>query len=120
MRDEGVASVVMEVSSIALDEHRVDGVVYDVAAFTNLTQDHLDYHGTMAEYFDAKAAALHRRAHCRQAVIGIDDEWGRRLAAECGVPFTTWSLVDPRADWHVVRDGRGVLVVCGPDDERDR
>ncbi len=115
MRERGVSSVVMEVSSIALEEHRVDGVVYDVAAFTNLSQDHLDYHGTMADYFAAKAG-LFTAERARRAVIGTDDEWGRRLAAECAVPFDTWSLLDPGADWHVVREAAAVIA-CGPGDE---
>jgi UDP-N-acetylmuramoyl-L-alanyl-D-glutamate--2,6-diaminopimelate ligase len=116
MRERGVTSVVMEVSSIALEEHRVDGVVYDVAAFTNLSQDHLDYHGTMAEYFAVKAG-LFTAERSRQGLVGTDDEWGRQLAARCTIPFATWSLLDPGADWRVVREGAG-LVACGPGDER--
>lgn len=73
----GCDSVVMEVSSHALEQHRVDGILYDVAVFTNLTQDHLDYHGTMDEYFQAKARMFHRvRGH---AVVCGDDSWGGRL-----------------------------------------
>lgn len=115
MRDAGVQSVVMEVSSIALDEHRVDGVVYDIAAFTNLSQDHLDYHATMESYFEAKAA-LFTRDRARVAVIGVDDRWGRELEARCTIDHDTWSLLDPHATWHAVRSAAGIDV-SGPDDE---
>ncbi|MDP1878717.1 MAG: UDP-N-acetylmuramoyl-L-alanyl-D-glutamate--2,6-diaminopimelate ligase [Actinomycetota bacterium] len=109
MVDEGVSSVVMEVSSIAIAEHRVDGLVFDIAAFTNLTQDHLDYHRTMADYFEAKAS-LFSADRTRLGIIGIDDEWGRALADRCPVPFETWSLSSPVADWTVQRSATGWLV----------
>lgn len=115
MREAGVGSVVMEVSSIALDESRVDGVHYDVAAFTNLSQDHLDYHGSMDAYFTSKSR-LFTAERAALGVVGVDDEWGRRLVAEASIPVSTWSLLDPRADWHAVRDARGVSVV-GPGGE---
>jgi UDP-N-acetylmuramoyl-L-alanyl-D-glutamate--2,6-diaminopimelate ligase len=118
MRDAGVDSVVMEVSSIALEESRVDGVVYDVAAFTNLSQDHLDYHGSMEAYFDAKAA-LFTRERARRAIIGVDDRWGRELAARTTIDAETWSLVDPRAAWHAQRANAG-LHVAGPGGEIQR
>jgi UDP-N-acetylmuramoyl-L-alanyl-D-glutamate--2,6-diaminopimelate ligase len=112
MRDEGVDAVSMEVSSHAMSEHRVDGVVFDVAGFTNLTQDHLDYHGTMEKYFLAKAE-LFTPAHARRAVIGIDDEWGARLAAMCPIEFVTWSATGKDADWSVVDSARGITIT-GP------
>ena len=68
----------MEVSSHALTQHRVDGVDFDVAAFTNLSHDHLDHHRTMEEYFAAKAE-LFRPERTRVAVVNADDPWGRRL-----------------------------------------
>lgn len=110
MREAGVSSVVMEVSSIALEECRVDGVIYDVAAFTNLSQDHLDYHGTMQAYFEAKAE-LFTTERARHAVIGVDDDWGRALVEQCAIPYDTWSLVDPRASWHGFRAAAGLEVV---------
>ena len=88
MRDRGLDACVMEVSSHALDLHRVDGVVYDVALFTNLSQDHLDFHASMDDYFGAKAS-LFTPQRSRTAVVCVDDAWGRRLAAEATVPTTT-------------------------------
>ncbi len=77
--EEGRAAAVMEVSSHALAEGRIEGLRFDVAAFTNLSHDHLDYHGTMEAYFEAKASLFTSdRARC--AVIDVDDPWGRRLA----------------------------------------
>ena len=102
MRDSGVDTVVMEVSSIAIEEHRVDGLVFDLVAFTNLSQDHLDYHGSMEAYFAAKAR-LFMPARARSGIVGVDDEWGRRMAAVARVPTQTWSLLDSHADWHAVR-----------------
>jgi UDP-N-acetylmuramoyl-L-alanyl-D-glutamate--2,6-diaminopimelate ligase len=78
LRDEGVQAVAMEVSSHALDQGRVDAVHYDVAVFTNLTRDHLDYHGDMDSYGAAKAK-LFVREGLRAAVINIDDGFGRHL-----------------------------------------
>jgi UDP-N-acetylmuramoyl-L-alanyl-D-glutamate--2,6-diaminopimelate ligase len=69
----------MEVSSHALTQHRVDGIVFDVAAFTNLSREHLDHHGTMDAYFEAKAR-LFEETRTRVAVVNVDDSWGRRLA----------------------------------------
>jgi UDP-N-acetylmuramoyl-L-alanyl-D-glutamate--2,6-diaminopimelate ligase len=80
LRDEGARAVAMEVSSHALDQGRVDGVHYDVAVFTNLTRDHLDYHGDMASYGAAKAK-LFKRPGLRVAVVNIDDAFGRELLA---------------------------------------
>jgi UDP-N-acetylmuramoyl-L-alanyl-D-glutamate--2,6-diaminopimelate ligase len=73
-------AVAMEVSSHALDQGRVDGLYFDVSVFTNLSHEHLDYHGTMERYFDAKAA-LFELPRSASAVICVDDEWGRQLAA---------------------------------------
>lgn len=79
MREQGITSASMEVSSHALDYRRVDGIRYDIAGFTNLTQDHLDLHGTMESYFDSKTD-LFTPARCRRAVITVDDEWGQKMA----------------------------------------
>lgn len=83
-----ITDVAMEVSSHAMTMGRVNGLRFDVVAFTNLSQDHLDYHHTMEEYFAAKAALFAPR-WAPQAVIWVDDPWGRRLAAESRIPVTT-------------------------------
>lgn len=84
MEEEGCTHVVMEVSSHALTLERVGGIRYDVAAFTNLTEDHLDFHKTMENYCQAKAELFRR---CNQAVINIDDPYAPAMlnAAECPV-----------------------------------
>ena len=79
-RDAGAKAVAMEVSSHALDQGRVDGVHFDVAVFTNLTRDHLDYHGDMATYGAAKAR-LFVREGLQAAVVNLDDVFGRDLLA---------------------------------------
>lgn len=88
MRERGLDAASMEVSSHAVSFRRVDAVVFDVVGFTNLTQDHLDLHGTMDDYFRTKAE-LFTPERARAAVVTVDDEWGRRLAAEAGLPVTT-------------------------------
>jgi len=80
LRDAGAKAVAMEVSSHALDQGRVDGVHFDVAVFTNLTRDHLDYHGDMARYGEAKARLL-AWPGLRAAVVNLDDAFGRQLRA---------------------------------------
>jgi UDP-N-acetylmuramoyl-L-alanyl-D-glutamate--2,6-diaminopimelate ligase len=85
MARSGCAACVMEVSSHALDQKRVHGIDFDVAIFTNLTQDHLDYHGTMESYFEAKKRLFEPlQSGGRQggAVINIDDAFGDRLSRE--------------------------------------
>lgn len=78
-RRSGLRAVAMEVSSHALTQHRVDGIVFDVAAFTNLSHDHLDHHHSMEAYFAAKAS-LFAEERARLAVVNVDDPWGERLA----------------------------------------
>jgi UDP-N-acetylmuramoyl-L-alanyl-D-glutamate--2,6-diaminopimelate ligase len=95
MRDGGVTAVAMEVSSHALDLGRVGGVRFDAAVFTNLSQDHLDHHGTMERYFEAKAS-LFTEERTDHAVVNVDDPWGRRLL-DVAVPLTTFGR-DPAAD----------------------
>jgi len=120
MRQRGVDTVAMEVSSHALALGRVDGTRFDVAAFTNLTQDHLDFHGDMEHYFAAKRLLFDGRA--RAEVVVIDDEYGRRLAALRPDAVTVSARPDGGADWTVqaqAADGPGELgaqrlVVAGP------
>jgi UDP-N-acetylmuramoyl-L-alanyl-D-glutamate--2,6-diaminopimelate ligase len=81
MLDGGDGAVAMEVSSHALVLHRADAIHFDVAVFTNLTQDHLDFHETMEEYFQAKRLLFAERDPAAR-VVNVDDEYGRRLAEE--------------------------------------
>ncbi len=96
-RDQGVQAVTLEVSSHGISQGRVDGVRFRTVAFTNLGRDHLDFHHTMEQYFAAKAA-LFTADRTQTAVVNIDDEYGRRLAASVDVPLWTHSTRDPRAD----------------------
>ena len=91
IRDSGGDVVAMEVSSHALDQHRVDDVHFAVAAFTNLTRDHLDWHGSMESYFASKARLFEPDLSSR-AVIDVDGPHGRLLAETVTVPATTCSL----------------------------
>jgi len=107
MLERGVDTCTMEVSSHALTLHRVDDVRFDVAAFTNLSQDHLDFHGSMEDYYLAKASLFtHERAV--RGVVCVDDEWGQRLARESGVPVVSISSrQDLLADWQIQDSERG-------------
>ncbi|MEP7368441.1 MAG: UDP-N-acetylmuramoyl-L-alanyl-D-glutamate--2,6-diaminopimelate ligase [Dermatophilaceae bacterium] len=110
MLEDGVDTCTMEVSSHALALHRVDGVRFDVAAFTNLSQDHLDFHGSMEEYYLAKAS-LFTAERAVQAVVCVDDEWGQRLARESQIPVVSVSSREggPKADWQIHADGPGAF-----------
>ncbi len=83
MRANGVTHCVMEVSSHALDQRRVAGIDFDVAIFTNLTGDHLDYHGTMEEYAAAKALLFEGLKEGAVAVVNVDDKWAGRMVEGC-------------------------------------
>ncbi len=104
LRAAGAQAVAMEVSSHALDQRRVDEVRYGSAAFTNLTQEHLDYHGTLAAYGAAKAR-LFARATLEARIINIDDAFGRELAGIVGAPgrlVVTGRASAPGAAAHVM------------------
>lgn len=88
MRDAGCTYVVMEVSSHAIALDRVGGVHYDVAAFTNLTEDHLDFHKTMNAYCDTKAELFRR---CDKAVVNLDDDYAQRIISAAACPVLTVS-----------------------------
>lgn len=94
MLDRGAWGAVMEVSSHALEQHRTDHCRFDVAVFTNLTHEHLDYHGDMESYYAAKARLFHELRPGATAVINIDDPYGRRLAGELplGVRLYTYGF----------------------------
>ncbi|HYJ67092.1 MAG TPA: UDP-N-acetylmuramoyl-L-alanyl-D-glutamate--2,6-diaminopimelate ligase [Nocardioidaceae bacterium] len=102
MVEQGVDACAMEVSSHALIQGRVDGVVFDVATFLNLGRDHLDFHGDMASYFEAKAA-LFTPERARRAVVDIDDDYGRRLVERLEIPYSTLSTDGADADWRAER-----------------
>ena len=86
MRDAGCGYAIMEVSSHAIALERVGGVTFEVAAFTNLTEDHLDFHKTMENYCDTKAQLFARSRHC---VANRDDEWFERICANAAAPVLT-------------------------------
>ena len=116
MRKRSVTDVVMEVSSHAMSEHRVGGLHFSVVGFTNLSQDHLDYHGSMDAYFSAKAA-LFTPEYATQGVVCIDDVWGERLASSATIPVTTISVTGKAADWQGQLLPSGDAQFTGPQGE---
>jgi UDP-N-acetylmuramoyl-L-alanyl-D-glutamate--2,6-diaminopimelate ligase len=121
MRDSGVETVAMEVSSHALDQHRVDATNFAATCFTNLSHDHLDYHESVDAYFDAKAR-LFTPMFTRRAAIHVGDPYGERLArraVEHGVVVSRFAVNDASAHVtarHVELAPRGTafeLVACG-------
>ncbi|MFF1341726.1 UDP-N-acetylmuramoyl-L-alanyl-D-glutamate--2,6-diaminopimelate ligase [Streptomyces sp. NPDC058290] len=96
MRDQGTGSVVLEATSMALQTYRMDRTFVDVGVFTNLTQDHLDDHGTMAHYTDAKLRLF--QGLCRHAVVNVDDAVGAGIRAMMPDAVTTYGL-DEEADF---------------------
>jgi UDP-N-acetylmuramoyl-L-alanyl-D-glutamate--2,6-diaminopimelate ligase len=125
MRDQAVDTVAMEVSSHALDQHRVDGTSFACVTFTNLTHEHLDYHVTVDAYFEAKASLFDTRFATR-AAVNIDDEYGVRLrdrARSAGMQVRTYSVGDPTADVYardvvLRRDETQFDLVDGRNDRR--
>ena len=116
MAERGVTAAAMEVSSHSLALGRVAGTSFDVAVFTNLSQDHLDFHADLEDYFRAKASLFMPPV---LGVINIDDKYGRRLASSALVPITTFSAAGkPEADWRAidVRSGAdgSTFRVIGP------
>jgi UDP-N-acetylmuramoyl-L-alanyl-D-glutamate--2,6-diaminopimelate ligase len=100
MAERGVTAAAMEVSSHSLALGRVVGTSFDVAVFTNLSQDHLDFHPDMEDYFRAKASLFVPPV---TGVVNIDDKYGRRLASSAAIPVTTFSAAGrDRADWRAV------------------
>jgi UDP-N-acetylmuramoyl-L-alanyl-D-glutamate--2,6-diaminopimelate ligase len=124
LAEQGADAVAMEVSSHALALHRVDQLRFGVAGFTNLGRDHLDFHHDQESYFQAKAE-LFRNGRAAAAVICIDDEYGRRLAAEVraggAMPMVTTGA-DDRADYYVAAaalqaDGSRLVRLVTPSGE---
>jgi UDP-N-acetylmuramoyl-L-alanyl-D-glutamate--2,6-diaminopimelate ligase len=118
MLDAGDESVALEASSHASALHRLDRVRFDVLVFTNLTQDHLDFHGTMEEYYAAKRR-LFTGAAPPPAAVNVGDEWGRQLAAELAetrrAPLVTFGFADDAEirPEDLVLDARGARFRAG-------
>jgi len=132
MREAEVRAVGVEVSAQAVSRHRVDGLVFDVAGFTNLSHDHLDDYASFEEYFHAKLE-LFQPDRSRRGVVTVDSEWGRRIAAESRIPITTIANSPltgaeatgsdrAEADWHMSVLGVDAryteFVLEGPDGRR--
>jgi UDP-N-acetylmuramoyl-L-alanyl-D-glutamate--2,6-diaminopimelate ligase len=117
MRSAGCESVSMEVSSHALQQSRVHGLGYRVAVFTNLTQDHLDYHGSMEEYFRAKKILFDELPATASAVVNSDDPWGTRIASSTRsrtLTYGTAENADVRAtDITLSLEGTSFTVLAG-------
>jgi murE/murF fusion protein len=117
LRDSGATHVVMEASSIGLHQQRLDAVEIDVAVFTNLTQDHLDYHSDMATYAAAKAL-LFSRPEVRHAIVNVDDPWADLMIANSRAPVKTFSVTSDKGEVRgtnvvVKRDGMQFDWVSG-------
>ncbi len=118
MRDRGVATVALEVSSHALAQHRVDGTWFEAVCFINLSPEHLDYHGSLDRYFEAKAS-LFDPARAGVGVVNLDDAYGEQLVhrASCrGLPTVTFGITSPAAeiavtDVHMGPTGSRFLLV---------
>jgi UDP-N-acetylmuramoyl-L-alanyl-D-glutamate--2,6-diaminopimelate ligase len=102
MVEQGCKNLSMEVSSHAIDQGRIKGAKYEVVAFSNLTQDHLDYHLSMENYFQAKAN-LFASEYAKAAVINIDDSYGKKLLKQVKIPVVTVSRKDSTADWYLAK-----------------
>ncbi len=101
-RDAGAKSLVVEVSSHALHQGRIGGLAFDAAVFTNLTRDHLDYHGSLPEYFAAKSKLFTRSLKPNGiAIVNLDDAYGRILASHLGDRCKGISFTDSKAAWRV-------------------
>ncbi|MGO2051712.1 UDP-N-acetylmuramoyl-L-alanyl-D-glutamate--2,6-diaminopimelate ligase [Glutamicibacter sp. 287] len=110
MQEQDVATVAMEVSSHSLSYGRVDGLRFAVSGYTNLTQDHLDLHGSMEEYFQTKAELFTAR-HSERAVVMVDDPYGQRLAEQALIPTESLSLdaANQSPDWRVTELAHSAL-----------
>ncbi|MFB7539741.1 UDP-N-acetylmuramoyl-L-alanyl-D-glutamate--2,6-diaminopimelate ligase [Streptomyces zaomyceticus] len=122
MRERGVDAVAMEVSSHALVLGRVDGCVFDVAVFNNLSPEHMEFHSDMDDYYRAKAG-LFTPERSRLGVVNLDDAYGRRLAGEATVPVVTFSAEGrTEADWRaedlVLGSHDSTFTAVGPQGER--
>ncbi len=122
MRERGVDAVAMEVSSHALVLGRVDGCVFDVAVFNNLSPEHMEFHSDMDDYYRAKAG-LFTPERSRLGVVNLDDAYGRRLVTEATVPVVTFSAegradADWRAEDLVLGSHDSTFTAVGPEGVR--
>ena len=92
MHKAGINNVSMEVSSHGLDQRRIEGISFDYAIFTNLTHEHLDYHGTMENYFEAKARLFTELKEDKCAIINIDDDYGKKLINMINAHVVTYGI----------------------------
>jgi len=123
--EDKVGAASLEASSHAIVLHRLDGIVVDVAGFTNLQRDHLDFHKTMEGYLEAKAQ-LFTPEHARRGVVCVDDQWGATLAAEAPIEIDRVRAYpgDTPADWWVsdaavsLTDSATTFTLHGPDGEK--
>jgi UDP-N-acetylmuramoyl-L-alanyl-D-glutamate--2,6-diaminopimelate ligase len=107
MRERHCRNLVMEVSSHAIAQERIRGAHFNIAAFTNLSQDHLDFHGTIEAYF-AEKAKLFTFEYADAAFINIDDAYGALLAEQSEIPVTSLSRSNVSADWHYASIETGI------------
>lgn len=118
LKDSGAAGAVMEVSSHALEQHRVDGCEFDIGVFTNLTRDHLDYHGSMENYLTSKLRLFRdllkptAKKPRRFAVVNLDDEYGDLVARESTCPVVTYGI-RAKADVHAVKVVYSISGISG-------
>lgn len=101
MVDAGMKACTLEVSSIGVEQHRIDSIRFDVGVFTNLTHDHLDYHGTMENYFAAKKAFFDRLSPNAVAVTNADDPYGQSIVADCKCKVVTYGVRE-KTDYQAV------------------
>ena len=119
MVERGVEGVAIEVSAQAIGRHRIDGVMFDVVAFNNFSQDHLEEYGDMETYF-AEKAALFTPEHAARGVVVVDGPYGQRLAKQATIPVTTLATEYGRAaDWHLAITAQNLdgvsFVLQGPE-----
>ncbi len=102
MVDAGIEACALEASSIGIEQGRVDAIDFDTAIFTNLTHDHLDYHGTMENYFQAKKKLFDNLKETAVAITNVDDPYGMKIVEDCPCRVVTYGI-DNDADYRIVR-----------------
>ncbi len=101
MVDAGIEACALEASSIGIEQGRVDAIDFDTAIFTNLTHDHLDYHGTMENYFQAKKKLFDHLKKDAVAITNVDDPYGRKIVADCPCRVVTYGI-ENKADYQII------------------